>query len=700
MTTSALHSAMRRTLLCALAAVLTLCLSLTALAAEDPIDAAITLSPDSLSAPGSVSVSIRVTNLSGEDMQNPVTLYDPAGKVVAGFGDGGSALLKADEFRTVTGSWNVTQDQLDAGEVVYTLRYKAADGGDAQVKAAAPIAYTGEKVDLQVTRTLSPEVVRSGGTASVVYELYNSGTVELTGIKVTEKITKTPQTITSIKAGEKKTLTFTAKMGTSDLTSSAKITYKAKGDSKTRELALDDLTVPVAVKGLNVTLSADKESVNIGDTVVLTMTVENKGNISYSDVSVTDAKLGTVFEGLSIAPEASFTKEKEVTVLEPTRYTFTLKLSDNTGMTNTLTTNSASVSAYDPEKELKLTLLLTCDKESIEAVPADAVMTLIVTNVSSVDCEKIAVTHGATQVTTIASLKAGESATVKRDYTLSQAGQFRFTATTKDTIGNEVSFESNTLSIAYAAPTVAPTTIPDATPAPLVTVPPATYDDIDSSVRSAPRILYYIMLALVVLFAASLVLFVASSVIRLRKKHQSNQAYDHLELGERRDYTEPAGEDTPNVETAGADGAPTDSDGERVILPHEKLLNEDIPRDDDAPDYDIPDPVPEDQLIRPDEVKKEPEEDPAQPETSADNAPPEAQAEGESTPDAAQPQAAPPAVAPETDGMGGYRMKRAAQTEPLDKAEDAQDAAQPAEPARKSRRRAAHTDTRDRSEEE
>lgn len=684
--TSALYSTMRRTLLCALLTVLMLCLSLTALAADDPIDAAITLSPESLSAPGGVSVSIRVSNLSGEDMLNPVTLYDPAGKVVAGFGDGGSALLKADEFRTVTGSWNVTQDQLEAGEVVYTLRYKDADGKDQQVKAIAAIGYTGEKVDLQVTRTLSPEVVRTGGTASVVYELYNSGTIELTGIKITEKITKSPQTITSIKAGEKKTLTFTAKMGSNNLTSSAKITYKAKGDSKTRELSLDEMTVPVAVNDLSVTLSADKESVNIGDTVVLTMTVENNGNITYSNVSVTDEKLGTVFEDLTIPPAASFTKEKEVTVLEPSRYTFTLKLSDNTGMTNTKTTNSTSVSAYDPEKELKLTLLLTCDKESIDAMPADATMTLVVTNVSSVDCEKVAITHGATQIASIAALKAGESETIKRDYTLSQAGQFRFTATTKDTIGNEVSFDSNTLSITYAAPTVAPTSIPDATPAPLVTIAPATYDDLDDSVRSLPKIFYYIMLILFALFFISLILFLMSSFIRLRKRHQSNQAYDHLELGERRDYTEPADESKSSADIPSAtDDAHTDitQDPDRVMLPHEKLLNGDRPTDDDEPNFDIPDPVPEDQLIKKEAEAGEATEDAAQTDSTPDD------------PDH-QTQITPPVVTPETDGLGGYRMKR--EEQPV---QDVQTAAgQPAseEPVqsaqnRKSRRRAARQNT-------
>lgn len=679
--TSALKSTLRR--VAVLLALIMLFSAQAALAAGDPIDVTISLSPESLSAPGKVDVSIRVANVSGADMTAPVTLYDPLGKVVAGFGDGGSALLKAEEFRTVSGSWSVTQDQLDAGEVVYTAKYKDAAGKDVSVKAAAPIAYTGETVDLQVSRTLSPEVVRAGTTASVVYELYNAGTVDLSAIKVTEKIaSKNPQSVQTLKAGEKKTLTFTAKMGSNDLKSSAKITYKAAGDTKSRELSVEELVIPVAVKGLDIKLAADKASVNIGDTVVLTMTVENKGNISYSGVTVTDEKLGTVFEDLSIAAGDTFTKDKEVTVLGPTKYAFTVKLADNTGMTNTLTTNAVPVSAYDPEKELKLTLLLTADKESVESMPADVAMTLIVTNVSSVDCEKVVVSHGAEEIYTIASLKAGQSETIRRDYTISQAGQFRFTAATKDVIGNAVSFDSNTLAIAYAAPTAVPTTVPEATIAPLVTIAPAGYNDVDASLRGTRNALYTAAWVLALLFAGCLVLFIISTAVRMSKKHQSAQAYDHLELGERRDYTEPAGEKTAESESA-EPGEQTESGEESIdltgVLPHEKLLKQSA---EEEPGFDIPDPVPPEQLIKPDET------DEGAPKEAPQDA--VAQDAAQASPDET---ARRPLKAPETDGMGGYRMKREtprdAQTNDADETE-----------AKPRRRRAAKKERGDQSEEE
>ena len=63
----------------------------------DPVTFTIQASPDKLTAPGEVAVSLTVSNASNDDMIAPVTLYGPDGGVVASFGDGGSYLLRAGE---------------------------------------------------------------------------------------------------------------------------------------------------------------------------------------------------------------------------------------------------------------------------------------------------------------------------------------------------------------------------------------------------------------------------------------------------------------------------------------------------------------------------------------------------------------------------------------------------------------------------
>ena len=113
----------RPTGLCLLILVLFFALGACALAADDPVVFEMKVSPDKLTAPGEVKVSLSVANSSDQDMAYPVTLYDPADNVVGGFGDGGSYRLTAGGRRTWEGTWNVTEAQLDAGEIAYTLKY-------------------------------------------------------------------------------------------------------------------------------------------------------------------------------------------------------------------------------------------------------------------------------------------------------------------------------------------------------------------------------------------------------------------------------------------------------------------------------------------------------------------------------------------------------------------------------------------------
>ena len=478
-----------------LPALLILCLmaALPALAVETPVMAQISISPNEMSEPGPVDVSISVKNISGADLTQPVTLYDPYGRLVAGFGQNGSATLKADAEMTVSLQDTVSQEMIDQGSMTYTLRWLDESGQELAVPVTAEVHFSGEKAGLRIVRTITPEVVRSGQTVKVSYELTNTGSVSISNIQVREKLSRTPKTLKNLAKGATSTVEFTAKMGNADLISSAEITYKPAGTGKSETAVIEAQTIPTAVKGLKVELSVDKTAVDIGDTFRLILTARNEGNISYHDISAVDKKLGTVFEGLSVPAFSTITEEKAVTVNEPSSFQLKLTLQDNTGMTNTLDTNAVSVSAYDPEKELLLTLLLTSDKESITGSPEDVSMTVVVTNTSNVDCKNVEITQNAVSIYTIPTLAAGQSVTVKRDFTVSQAGAFRFTATTKDTIGNTVHSESNPLTLNYSLGALA---------------------------------------------AITLILFIASSIVRARKRHQSDSAYDHLDLAERRDYSQ------------------------------------------------------------------------------------------------------------------------------------------------------------------
>lgn len=558
----------------------------TALAEGDPVDFTIQITPKALTEPGPVTVSLRAANTGSEDMKDPVTLYDPDGKVVTSFGNQGSYVLSAGAFRTWEGTWNVTQAQLDAGEFAYTLKYLAEDDSgelvDHERKAVARIEATGEKVTLSITRTINPEVVRSGGTASVVYELYNSGNIDLTDIRVKENISRTAQTVKTLSAGQRATLTFTSRMGNADLTSSATITYKTKGSTRTLTENVDSAVIPLAKPNLKIDLSSPTAGVNIGEAATLVITFTNNGNVSYSNVRVVDEKKGEILTNLSIPAGATVSGEKEFILTEPTTFKVTASLPDNTGETRTLSAGELSIGVFDPEKTLRLTLNLTADQETVPAIPADVRFHLTVTNNSNVKAEKIAIRHGTTEIFTIASLEPGASATLTRDVRISQAGKFRFTASVRDALKNTVTFDSNTVQITFAQPTSAPTAVPVVTVAPPVLVSAAPADPMLNQARSALLTAGAVVGAL---FGVALALFLVSSIVRLVRKAKSNAAYDHLELGERRDYTEPADEELEDVEVRTEE---TYHAGEEEDLTVESPVRpaQDMPDPEEMPDWD------------------------------------------------------------------------------------------------------------------
>ena len=88
----------------------------------------------------------------------------------------------------------------------------------------------GEAVSLTLKELRTNAEQYNGQKVSVIYEVVNTGTVDVTDVSIKEAsaISKENGKIDMIKAGEKGTYTFTVTMGKKDLVSGAEITYKAE----------------------------------------------------------------------------------------------------------------------------------------------------------------------------------------------------------------------------------------------------------------------------------------------------------------------------------------------------------------------------------------------------------------------------------------------------------------------------------------
>ena len=520
-----------------------------AYAEEDPVTCAIELSPEYLSGPGEVNVTITVSNTTDKDLQDPVILFSPQADILTDFGNGGSAILKAGESQTWTGTYSINDRELDQGFIQYFAKYTIyKENGQATPRSQAiraTVARQEAEIAIDVDRTITPSSAHEGQEVQVKYAITNAGTVALTDVSITEHedINSKTQTVPKLDPGAKVDLTYKATMGKKDLTSSAQITYKAEGSSKEQTHTVEEKVIPFAETNLTATLSSSTKGVVSGGTLTLTLELKNKGSADMSDIRVTDAILGDVFTNQKVDAGKTLTLEKEITLTETSEYQFVVNAIDATGTEVSTASNTLSVTAINPEDALHLTLTAVPDRTEVYNDPAGVRFTVTITNDSKVDASNVKISHGYVDLYTFESIKAGETRTLSRDTVLSTSGKFQFTATAQDPLENESSFQSNEMQIAVYEPTPVPATpTPPPVPTAEPTFVPATWAPIHhESIGTIPKLIQKVLLpALIVagiLLLGSSGLLVVATKKRMENKKASDAAFDHLERARRRDYT-------------------------------------------------------------------------------------------------------------------------------------------------------------------
>lgn len=522
------------------------CLCAAALAATDPLKFSMELSQTKFTTTQEITVSITVSNVGEGDMPSPVTLYYPNGQVVEEFG---SPTLAVGASQSWSGTWTVTQKQLEAGKITFKVKYAMYnDDGELTNKTknfSLPITYAaaGEeegKVQVEINRTITPTVAEKGQEVSVIYDVVNAGEVEITDVTIKENsgISKSTGTIASVAPGEKATYTFTVTMGTKDLTSQSTITYKANG--KTLAARKDKATIKYGQVNLTAKLEADKKGGAPGEVVTLTLTLKNSGKVNYTNINVTDPTLGTVFSNLTLDAGKTETFTKEVAITDSVDYLFTLTATDADELETVTSTGKVSVTAVSPDDQVILSVSAQSDRETVYTLPGTVKFTVTVTNEGANEVKDVYVSASGVQLYHFPTIAAGESRSFSRDVSVSMAGQYQFTATCKNLLQEDVTFQSNIIPIQYAQPTAEPTEAPIVTPPQPDYVEIPTDDGLPEYVDSVQRGLDVVWTVCAVLAFISAALLCAGLVRRMQQKMQSAKAFDHLERGNYRDYTAPA----------------------------------------------------------------------------------------------------------------------------------------------------------------
>ena len=532
-------------------ALVLVCVS-AALAADSPIKTSVDFSKTKFSGPETIDVSITVTNVGDGDLPAPVTLYYPSGKKIDEFG---SPTLSVGASKTWKGQWTVTQEELDAGKVVFAVRYSVYDGpldenGEPKLQGhksnlRKKIVYTEADPEISVKRTITPTTAQKDQEVSVVYEITNSGTAAVTSVKIKENtsISSKTGTIDSIAPGATETYTFTATMGKKDLTSAATISYTAGG--KTFNTKVESAVVKYGVVNLSATLKADKKGGVPGDTIKLTLTLKNSGTLDFTNITVTDPALGTVFEGLSVAAGKTETLEKDLVITGTQDIQFTVKADESTGKGVETATGRITITSLDPNQQIALNVEAEADRSIVYDNPGTVRFSITVTNNSTMEVKDITVKAVDTTLYHFDSIPAGESASFIRDVDANLPkrdggaywGTFRFTASCKDQLDQVLKFESNDVRIDYEQQT------PEPTKAPLVTPMKPQYEEMPTDqpepawLEQAETVADTAKWIFAGVAGVLLVLLLIGAVRRGKSRSESKKAMDHLEGANYRDYS-------------------------------------------------------------------------------------------------------------------------------------------------------------------
>lgn len=499
--------------------------------AEDSLQTGMEIRPDTLTNPGTVTVNINVINMSDEATPISVTLLDPGGSVCSGFGSGGTAHLSPGASQSYTGTWMVTQEQLEKGRITYNARYAVTNANGERVTTNKPIAasirHNTARASMKIDRLTPDGSVVEGQTVKISYQIANTGTVDILDIKIADPgITDEVVTYPLLKVGDSVELSTSYVAGTSSKTTSAKITYGyVVGDkTETGTVQAEAKVINVTIPDLILELTASKLTVDAGDKVDLTCVITNRSDLSYEQLKVTDKTLGDVESNLSLGSGKSHTITRNILVNETSTYQFVINGVDSTGaQVQFMSREVTIVSRQDTVDPLNvevvpvvLDIVIEADREIIYSEPSPVIFHVKVTNNGLDTAENVIVAAAGKTIKTIPSVAPGEMNDFLIMLDASVGGQFQFTASAKNSQGETQEYKSNIFRIVFQATKPPPTPSPEPTAEPTEPppLPDSTQDGIvqgqvDGERPGTGTILLYILfgLLIVILLAVALLFF-------------------------------------------------------------------------------------------------------------------------------------------------------------------------------------------------
>ncbi len=214
-----------------------------------------------------------------------------------------------------TGTHNITQAEVDAGKVLNTASASATRPGDSAVftsnesSTETPLA-SAPSVELKKTGS-APSSNAKDGTITYTFAVRNTGNVTLSAVAVSDaKLATAPScAATTLAPGAETTCTGTYTLTQADVDAGKvdnEATVSGTPPAGAAVTDTDNTTVTVTkAASLSVEKTAGTPSGNtVGSTIQYTFRVENTGNVTLTNVHLTEQLAGAVLSGEPIASMA------------------------------------------------------------------------------------------------------------------------------------------------------------------------------------------------------------------------------------------------------------------------------------------------------------------------------------------------------------------------------------------------------------
>jgi uncharacterized repeat protein (TIGR01451 family) len=345
-----------------------------ALADDDTVSVSnIRVSPDSLAGDGQVSITVNVAVDSSRADGGIANVYIAGAGVASTPIDGISIGANSDIQCTM----NVTAAQLGK-DIPLKVKW---DGGENSftVKIESSVATEPKIV---FSRTIDKTSVGKGDSITLIYNLDNTGSVDISNIVITDDGLGSAMSLTksALKAGSSTALTYSYTV-ISDFTSVPRLSYKV-GD-KTYSASLGAKTVSLKNTQLDAVLEASPDTAKSGDEITLLCTLTNSGNVKLTNIVISEATLGSkLFTSASLDKDTSKQFSKRVTLTQTTKFQYVITAKDDTGHSMTFKSNVLEVKVSSASDQYDLEIMASADALQLSE-PGSVNFDIIVTNKGS-----------------------------------------------------------------------------------------------------------------------------------------------------------------------------------------------------------------------------------------------------------------------------------------------------------------------------